>query len=765
MSPERERRWFAPIGMVLICLALLGWDGLRAGAAWAQQPLPAPSDEAAAPVALPDPLTRETLRDLLAQLSDGQARELLLAELDRRIASGAAAEHDMMMSMVDSEAMALRERWRRMLAAIPELPGVPGFLAERLIGERGASALLWITLGFALMAALGLAAEWLFRRLIAEVQHQVEAARPEGFAAASGYLALRILIELLGIVVFVAAAVATFFVLWQGHEPTRLTVLTYLAAIVAIRIGALVSRVLFAPHAPGLRLLPVDDATARLLHRRVVGVFAFLVVAFLTIELLRGLGLAPDLVSLLGTLVTLAFVVVLVWFVWQSRQPVARLIRSAPAEHPAEGRAPHRLRDVFARIWHVLVIAYVLAIWALAEVTAAITNEPAGWRAVLSLLLPILLALADLALGKAVDAYIAARRERWGEGADAFGRLARRTVRILLIIVGLLAFARLWGADLFDMAVEGVGERTVASLTDIGLTLLLAYIGWELAKTAIDRRLAQEAAPSGHGEGGGEGGGAGASRLRTLLPLVRSFLFVTLIVMVVMIVLSSLGVNIGPLLAGAGVVGLAIGFGAQTLVKDIVSGMFFLVDDAFRLGEYIDVGAARGTVEKISIRSLRLRHHRGALHTIPYGEIQHLTNHSRDWVIMKLRFRVPYDTDLVKVKKIFKKIGAEMAADPVMGPNLLDPPKSQGVLEMDDSAMIVRAKFMAKPGEQFVIRRELFQRVQQEFEAAGIQFARRQVSVYVPPAAPGQAPDPQAVAAAAAAAEEPEAATRKRAAS
>jgi small-conductance mechanosensitive channel len=765
MSDERARRPGALIGAAVIFFLILASSVVGAGSAFAQQPAPAPGAEAAGPAALPDPLTREALRDLLAHLSDTQARELLLAELDRQIASGAAVERDMMMSMVDTEAMALRERWRRMLAAIPELPGVPGFLAERLIGEGSPSVLLWIVLGFALMVALGIAAEWLFRRLIGDVQSQVEAARPEGFAAACGYLALRILIELLGIVVFVAAAVGTFFVLWQGHEPTRLTVLTYLAAIVAIRIGALVSRVLFAPHAPGLRLLPVDDATARLLHRRVVGVFAFLVVAFLTIELLRGLGLAPDLASLLGTLATLAFVIVLVWFVRQSREPVARLIRTAPAEQP-EARAQQRLRDVVARIWHVLVIAYVLAIWALMEVTAAVSHQPAGWRAVLSLLLPIVLALADLALGKVVDAYIAARRERWGEGADAFGRLGRRTARILLIIVGLLVFARLWGANLFDMAVEGVGERTVASLTDIGLTLLLAYIGWELAKTAIDRRLAQEAAPSGHGEAGGEGGGAGASRLRTLLPLVRSFLFVTLVVMVVMIILSSLGVNIGPLLAGAGVVGLAIGFGAQTLVKDIVSGMFFLVDDAFRLGEYIDVGAARGTVEKISIRSLRLRHHRGALHTIPYGEIQHLTNHSRDWVIMKLQFRVPYDTDLVKVKKIFKKIGAEMQADPVMGPNLLDPPKSQGVLEMDDSAMIIRAKFMAKPGEQFVIRRELFQRVQQEFEAAGIQFARRQVSVYVPPAAPGQAPDPQAVAAAAAAAEEQaEAATRQRAAS
>jgi small-conductance mechanosensitive channel len=219
-----------------------------------------------------------------------------------------------------------------------------------------------------------------------------------------------------------------------------------------------------------------------------------------------------------------------------------------------------------------------------------------------------------------------------------------------------------------------------------------------------------------------------------------------------MIILSSLGVNIGPLLAGAGVVGLAIGFGAQTLVKDIVSGMFFLVDDAFRLGEYIDVGSVRGTVEKISIRSLRLRHHRGALHTIPYGEIQHLTNHSRDWVIMKLEFQVPADTDLTKVKKIFKQIGAELKADPVMGPNLIDTFKSQGVLRIEDSVMVLRGKFMAKPGEQFVIRREVFQRVQEAFEANGIQFAKRQVSVYVPPGAGGESPSDEAISGAAAAA-------------
>jgi small-conductance mechanosensitive channel len=130
-----------------------------------------------------------------------------------------------------------------------------------------------------------------------------------------------------------------------------------------------------------------------------------------------------------------------------------------------------------------------------------------------------------------------------------------------------------------------------------------------------------------------------------------------------MVVLSELGVNIAPLFAGAGVVGLAVGFGAQTLIRDIFSGAFYLIDDAFRKGEYIDIGSAKGVVEKISIRSMQLRHHRGALTTVPFGEIQQVENFSRDWAVMKLAFRVTYDTDVDKMRKIIKKFGKELLED------------------------------------------------------------------------------------------------------
>lgn len=165
------------------------------------------------------------------------------------------------------------------------------------------------------------------------------------------------------------------------------------------------------------------------------------------------------------------------------------------------------------------------------------------------------------------------------------------------------------------------------------------------------------------------------------------------------------------------------------MVRDIFSGAFFLVDDAFRKGEYIDVGEVKGTVEKISVRSFQLRHHLGPLHTIPFGEIQVLTNYSRDWVMMKLPLRVTYDTDVEKVRKLIKQLGIELWEDPEIGENFLQPLKSQGVIEMQDFAMIIRVKFMTKPGDQWSIRKRVFQEIRDLFAREGIKFAHREVTV------------------------------------
>jgi small-conductance mechanosensitive channel len=304
-----------------------------------------------------------------------------------------------------------------------------------------------------------------------------------------------------------------------------------------------------------------------------------------------------------------------------------------------------------------------------------------------------------------------------------FAPFIRKAFRVLLVVFLFFIVLKLWGIDL------SFGRIFTRSALNIVVAILLGFIVWEFIKARIDRKLKEEM-PDMDEEM--EEGGAGGSRTGTLLMLLRKFVIVVMLVMVSLIILSSIGVNIGPLIAGAGVVGLAIGFGAQTLVKDIISGIFFLIDDAFRVGDFIEVGGTKGSVEHISLRSLRLRNPRGPVHTIPFGSMGTVTNNSRDYIITKLDFRVRYDTNVDKVRKIIKKINLEIENDEEMGPVMLDKIKSQGVRELDDSAMIMRVKFKTIPGEQFVVRREVYRRLQEAFAANGIEFAHRNVTVYLP---------------------------------
>ena len=313
-----------------------------------------------------------------------------------------------------------------------------------------------------------------------------------------------------------------------------------------------------------------------------------------------------------------------------------------------------------------------------------------------------------------------------GSRPRVYAPVLERIVRFALVVITVITLGKIWAVDLVALSESSTtGGRMVTAAIDVLVAYLIADLLWVWAKTAIDSRLADYVPPEpGHPPGPD-------ARLATLLPLIRKILIVTLLVIVGLIALSSLGVNVGPLLAGAGVVGIVVGFGAQTLVRDTVSGIFFLLDDAFRVGEYIEVGTLMGTVESISVRSLRLRHHRGAVHTIPFGKMVSLTNHSRNWVIMKLEFRVPFETDLKLVKNLVKEIGKEIQRDPEIGPHVLEPLKSQGVRHMEEFNMVVGVKFMAKPGVQWVMRKVAYQKVRDAFDANGISFAERNVKVEV----------------------------------
>ncbi|WP_420546937.1 mechanosensitive ion channel family protein [Curvivirga sp.] len=481
---------------------------------------------------------------------------------------------------------------------------------------------------------------------------------------------------------------------------------------------------------PEYRALPMNDEQARGFYRDFTFLISFGIATVQICFWLGDIGVHSQsykLILLIGTTIIVVATSALV--IYRSRK-IRVFLRSLSKEDK-----PGPLLEVISRIWHLLVIFYVLAAWAKVSVSL-LMGWPTGIALALSPFFWAYLSLAVYGLLLIVIERIFAKLEQQHEQVEDIAEsvlqadrkslkaLCIKGARIIVSVVFLGIVLRAWGLD--PLAEDGM----VVEFFDILIVLFFAYMVYEAIKITIDNKIADELGDVTEPEPGDEGGGASAaSRLATLLPMFRNALLFTVLVISGMIVLSEMGVDVAPLFAGAGVVGLAVGFGAQTLIRDIFSGAFFLIDDAFRKGEYIDLGTVKGTVERISIRSLQLRHHLGALHTIPFGEILHLTNYSRDWVMMKLTLRVTYDTDVEKVRKLIKKLGQQLLEHPEVGASFLQPLKSQGVYKMEDSAMILRVKFMTKPGEQFVARKLVYSQIRELFAKEGIKFAHREVTV------------------------------------
>ena len=709
------------IAVVLVAVAVAGVGG---SPAFAQSKS---SKAKPAATALPEPLTHDSIRELVSRLSDGDVRKLLIDQLDRAAVPTKAKDKGMS-GMVDESAGMVRARLVELQDAFFALPVTTSEVVAKLEDPEadGMPGLLKVVLGLAIMLIVGWLAERVYDWALRSYRKRLVPPPVETFTTRSFRLGVGLCLDLAGIVVFALAALAIFLALWQGHGLRRIAIVELLIAVVAVRVTWLFARFLLNGGAAKERLLPFSDLPARRLRRFAVGLVVLWGLGNCLRAVFAGGGANEATLNLLLVFTTFVGLVVILWVVWQVRAPIAGLIRGEGTHNAVIGW--------LADLWPVIATAFFVAIVA-ARVYDILAGAPVSSSAgALSVLLIVTLPIVDMVLCRAVAAGAArptvtdpAAANSAAQGfVAAYEAVFRRAIHIIVVVAGLLLLAELWDVNLFAIAQSSMGGKISSSLFGVCIVLLLSYLLWEIAKTAIDRRMEAE---------GKKGPDEPASRLQTLLPLFRALILVTIVVMATMSFLASLGVDIVPLLAGASVVGVAIGFGSQTLVRDIVSGAFFLMDDAFRLGEYIEVGSDKGVVEKINVRSLFLRHHRGALNILPYGEIKRLRNTSRDWVIHVMEFRLTYDTNMQKVKKILKKIGEELAADPDYAADMLAPLKSQGVLATEDSAIVVRAKFTAKPtNTAFMVRRVAYDRIITAFREAGIKFAHKEVTVNVPQA-------------------------------
>lgn len=696
------------------------------------------------------------VKELIRLLGDEGVQEWLKESAAEKAEPEDAAPESLR-ELVDSKLAGVAHRAQALGLAWNIIPQMPMVLAQEWEGELSHAQKVRSLTYVLTFLLIGLGLEWLYRQFTRLTLLRVEQAPKDAPMEKLTGAAIRAAIIFGGLTIFAIGSIGAFRS-FDWHPIVSAVVLDFLVMILLFRVITTVSLFFQAPHAPELRLVPYGERIAKFLHW-VVRIFALSLVVALGLsyilirvaqshemmeEVTGQHTMASNLEAVaLAQTVGLAFgVVVVAWIcIFVAFRRVPQMAQTA-LDMPS------------VRMWRNYMMVLVAAVFG----TWLLGMFPFMWAIlILGLLVPatkLMYAWIDHFFDQSTQALHDAHMERAqadlqrfleqeaaGETLEGEAQpdvpefhdpyvtsrpIVQRAARFVLWMGSIFVLAAAWGINIFDNSTDRNLLGTVLEiLVDSIFALLVADLIWTWAKTVIDKRVADYEPPVDGQAPGPE------ARMITLLPLLRTILMVALLIMVSLSVLSAAGINIAPILAGAGIMGIAIGFGTQSLVRDIVAGIFFLIDDAFRLGEYIEVGNLMGTVESISVRSMRIRHHRGKVHTVPYGELKSLTNHSRDWVIMKLEFRVPFDTDLQLVKKLVKKVGAELKANEHYGPSILSTLKSQGVRRMEEFNMVVGVKFMTKPGEQWLVRRDAYQKVRDIFEANGIRMAERNVKVAI----------------------------------
>jgi small-conductance mechanosensitive channel len=566
------------------------------------------------------------VQELMRLLNDPTVRGWIAAQPTAApIATPAKAGPGFNMAMnpggfIDQRLGEIRTHLIALMEVAPRLPGELAAVQARLMAEledRGPwRALLLI----AVFLGSGWFAERLLRFLLSGVQRWIIGISLDTVTERLRAAAIRLTFAISLVLAFGIGSIGAFL-LFEWPPFLREIVLAYLMAILILRMVLAFGRFAIAPGGERFRLVPLSTPAAWYWYRRIGLATGWLVVGWVTVATLRRLGLSPEGCAFIAYGLGIVLLAIGIEAVWHR----------PPSETQQAGRRHLNswlLTGYFILLWALWILSTMQLFWLLVAVVAVPVAIRCVRRSVNHLLRP-------------PGATAASGRSRVIEVC------LDRGLRLLLIIGAALLLAKAWHVDLIAMTMaDTLTTRLIRGALKAVVIALVADFLWHFFRAVIDARLTGTDQPL----DGNDEVSRRRARLRTLLPIVRNILMVVIVVIAGLMVLSSMGIEIGPLIAGAGVAGVAIGFGAQTLVKDVISGMFYLLDDAFRVGEYIQSGSYKGTVESFSLRSVKLRHQRGPIFTVPFGELGAVQNMSRDWVIDKLMIGVAYGTDLEKAR-------------------------------------------------------------------------------------------------------------------
>ena len=680
------------------------------------------------------PITASHLESLLETLRDDAEREELLRAIESLAEAQRARTADAPTSEtggIGDTALAFLSRrveaFGSVAAAatrfIADLPELARRLAVEAADPEARAGWIEFVVKLALIVGAGFLVERLVMRLLARPRFELREREGDSVWLRALFLLERTLLDLAPVGAFWIAAYAALSVSEPGPG-TRVVALIIVNANLIVRAVTVLARMVLRPRYSTFRLVGFSDDSANYLFfwvRRftVVSVYGY----FIAEAFLIGVGPAPH--AFVQKLVGLLLAAMVIMFVLQNRLPVRRWIAGPePNASSAWGRA----RVSLAVIWHVLAITYTVALYAVWAVELEGGFDYLLHGTVVTLVTVALASAAVTGVEKAIERGFRLNEET----RQRFPRLEERVnrnrgfleiaVRSVVSVIAVLVVLDAWGLGPFAWLSSESGRAFAAHLVTIVFVAGSALAAWELLSTVVERYLDER-------DESGEVVQRGA-RIRTFLPLLRNVVRIVLLLFVVLIVLSEIGINIGPLLAGAGIVGLAISFGAQSLVKDVITGFFFLLEDTISIGDVVDVGGHAGIVEGMNIRSVRLRDWSGNVHTVPFGEVASVLNMTKDFSFAFMEVGIAYREDVDEVIEVLREIGEGMQTDEEFGPLILEPLEVLGLESFGASSVNIRIRLKTLPIKQWPVRREYQRRMKRVFDERGIEIPFPHQTVY-----------------------------------
>ena len=409
-------------------------------------------------------------------------------------------------------------------------------------------------------------------------------------------------------------------------------------------------------------------------------------------------------------------------FIIRFRRPIAHLIRNQPLSRRLTRRALSDSIDILGTYWFIPALILVGISLVATFVSAGDTSTALRQSLICTVLVVLCMVINGLVRRHSQKPQRGHKRHAlYSERLKSFVyTLAHLIVWLVFIELGL----RVWGMSLISFT-EGEGHEISVKLFSLGGTLLFAWLIWILSDTAVHHALTRSRK------------GLANARAQTMMPLIRNVLFVAIFIIALIVALANMGMNVTPLLAGAGVIGLAIGFGAQSLVADLITGLFIIIEDSLAIDDYVDVGGHLGTVEGLTIRTVRLRDIDGIVHTIPFSEIKSIKNYSREFGYAIFRVAIPYNMEIDDAIKLMREVGQKMRSDPLQRRNIWSPLEIQGVESFESGSAILRARFKTAPIKQWEVSRAFNLSLKRHLDEAGLDLATPRLSVQVVTAGSG----------------------------